>query len=58
MLADGGTVMAYTHVTGSRPDGRTCDQRQAYLYRMRDGLLVEGETIPIDQRAFAEFFAD
>lgn len=58
MLADSGTVMIYSHVTGSRPDGRTYAQPQAYLYRMRDGLLVEGQTIPVDQQAFAEFMAD
>jgi ketosteroid isomerase-like protein len=58
MLAENGNVMIYSRITGSRPDGRTYEQPQAYLYRMRDGLLIEGETIPVDQQAFAEFFAD
>jgi len=58
MLADDEAVMAYLHVTGSRPDGRTYDNYQAYLYGFRDGKLVEGQTIPVDQQAFAEFLAD
>jgi len=57
MLADADAVMAYLHVSGSRPDGRTYDNYQAYLYRLRDGKLVEGQTIPVDQAAFEEFLA-
>ncbi len=30
---------------------------QAYRYRLKDGLIVDGETIPVDQEAFKEFFA-
>jgi ketosteroid isomerase-like protein len=58
MVGDDDALMAYLHVTGSRPDGRTYDNYQAYLYRFRDGKLVEGQTIPVDQQAFAEFLAD
>ncbi len=57
MLAGDDVVMAYLHVTGQRPDGRTYDNHQAYLYRIRDGKLAEGQTIPVDQAAFAEFLA-
>ena len=57
MLAGGDDVMAYLHVTGSRPDGRTYDNYQAYLYRVRDGRLREGQTITVDQAAFEEFLA-
>lgn len=52
------TVMAYMHVKASRPDGRTLDCDNAYLYRFRDGVLVEGQTIPVDQAAFDAFTTD
>ena len=58
VVADGDNIMMYMHVTGSRPDGRRYDNHQAYLYRFRDGKLIEGQTIPVDQNAFADFFAD
>lgn len=51
-------VMAYMRVSGTRPDGRTYDQYQAYLYRFDQGKLVEGQTIPVDQMAFEQFFND
>ena len=57
MLSGGDEVMAYFHVTGTRPDGRTYDNYQAYLYRVRDGRLREGQTITVDQAAFEEFLA-
>lgn len=57
VLSDGDALMAYMRVTGSRPDGRVYDHDQAYLYRFRDGKLTEGQTIPVDQQAFAEFLA-
>ena len=58
VLAEGDNIMMYAHVTGSRPDGRRYDNDQAYLYRFRDGKLIEGQTIPVDQHAFEEFLAD
>lgn len=58
VLADGDNVMMYVHVTGARPDGRTYDNYQAYLYRFREGKLIEGQTIPVDQFAFEQFLAD
>ncbi len=57
ILADDHHVMMYARFTGSRPDGRTYDSHQAYLYRLKDGRLLEGQTIPVDQQAFAEFLA-
>lgn len=57
VVADGEHVMMYARVTGSRPDGRTYDSHQAYLYKLKDGKLLKGETIPVDQQAFAEFLA-
>jgi ketosteroid isomerase-like protein len=58
VLADENSVMMYLHVTGTRPDGRTYDNHQAYLYRFRNGKLIEGQTIPVDQHAFEAFVAD
>ena len=58
VLADSDNVMMYIHVTGARPDGRSYDNHQAYLYRFRDGRLIEGQTIPVDQHAFDAFLAD
>ena len=58
VLASGDDVMIYMRIIGSRPDGRTYDNHQAYLYRFSNGLLVEGQTIPVDQQAFKEFLAD
>jgi len=57
VLPDEENVLMYMKVTGSRPDGRTYDSHQAYRYRLKDGLIIEGETIPVDQQAFAEFLA-
>ena len=58
VLADSDNVMMYIHVTGARPDGRSYDSYQAYLYRFRDGQLIEGQTIPVDQHAFEAFLGD
>jgi ketosteroid isomerase-like protein len=58
ILAQGDEIMMYMHVSGTRPDGRTYDNYQAYLYRYKDGKMIEGQTIPVDQYAFDLFFAD
>jgi len=58
VLSKGDNIMMYMHVTGARPDGRRYDNDQAYLYRFREGKLIEGQTIPVDQHAFHEFLAD
>ncbi len=55
VVADGDALMVYMRVHGSRPDGRTYDNHQVYLYRFLDGLLIEGQTIPVDQQAFDTF---
>lgn len=58
VMAQDDAIMMYVHVTGSRPDGREYDSHQAYLYRFRDGKIIEGQTIPVDQHAFEAFLAD
>ncbi|MGO9038292.1 MAG: nuclear transport factor 2 family protein [Steroidobacteraceae bacterium] len=58
VMAEGDNVMAYMRVTGERSDGRTYDNYQAYLFRFREGKLIEGQTIPVDQHAFEEFLRD
>ena len=45
ILADDDHVMMYARFTGSRPDGRTYNSHQAYLYRLKDGRLLEGQSI-------------
>jgi ketosteroid isomerase-like protein len=50
--------MMYMLVSGTRPDGRTYENYQAYLYRYKDGKMIEGQTIPVDQYAFEQFFID
>ncbi len=46
VVPGGEHVMAYLRVHGSRPDGRTYDSHQAYLYRFADNLLIEGPVDP------------
>jgi ketosteroid isomerase-like protein len=58
VVPGGEHVMAYLRVHGSRPDGRTYDSHQAYLYRFAEDLLIEGQSIPVDQHAFDEFTRD
>lgn len=58
VVFDGDVLMLYMRVHGSRPDGRTYDSHQAYLYRFLEGLLIEGQTIPVDQQAFDTFTSD
>ena len=58
ILAEGDEIMMYMHVSGTRPDGRTYENFQAYLYRFKDGKIIEGQTIPVDQYAFDQFFVD
>ncbi len=58
VVSDGDVLMLYMRVHGSRPDGRMYDNHQAYLYRFLDGLLIEGQTIPVDQQAFDTFTSD
>ena len=55
VVSDGDVLMLYMRVHGSRSDGRTYDNHQVYVYRFLDGLLIEGQTIPVDQQAFDAF---
>ena len=57
-LAGHDAVMAYMRVTGTRTGGRRYHSHLAYLYRFRDGKLIEGQMIPADQHAFEDFFRD
>jgi ketosteroid isomerase-like protein len=58
IMAQGDEIMMYMLVSGTRPDGRTYENYQAYLYRYKDGKMIEGQTIPVDQYAFEQFFID
>jgi ketosteroid isomerase-like protein len=58
ILTGGYEIMAYYKVTGTRPDGRKYNNYQAYLYKFKNGKLIEGQTIPVDQYAFDLFFED
>jgi len=42
VVAGGDHVMPHMHVTETRPDGRSDAEYQAYVYRLRDGRLIEG----------------
>jgi ketosteroid isomerase-like protein len=56
-LGDDVVVMLLMHVTAAPPDGRRLDIRHAYWFRMKDGKVVEGRTIPDDLYAFDEFWS-
>ena len=58
IMAQGDEIMMYMLVSGTRPDGRSYENYQAYLYRFKDGKIIEGQTIPVDQYAFEQFFMD
>ena len=58
LLSGGDHVILYARLTASRPDGRRFDSYEAVVFRFRDGRLVEGDSIPVDQYAFDEFFED
>ncbi len=54
LLADGEYVFMLAKLTGKR-DGKTLDTENCYLYRIKDGKIVEGRNIPTDQYAYDEF---
>jgi len=58
LLSGGDHVIRYARLNASRPDGREFDGYEAVVFRFRDGRLEEGDSIPADQYAFDEFFAD
>jgi ketosteroid isomerase-like protein len=56
ILADGEYVFVLAKLTGKRK-GKVLDTENWYLYRVRDGKLVEGRNLPTDQNAFNEFWS-
>jgi len=56
VLADKDYVFVLAKLTGKRK-GRTLNTENCYLYRFRNGKLVEGKNIPTDQLAFDEFWS-
>ena len=56
MVADDEHVFMLAKLTGKRR-GKVLDTENCYLYRVRDGRLVEGRNIPTDQYAFDEFWS-
>jgi ketosteroid isomerase-like protein len=57
VMARGDDVMMYLKVSATRPDGRRYQSHNAYIYRFKDGKLIEGQTIPVDQDQFAAFLS-
>jgi len=55
ILADDEHVFMLAKITGKRK-GKVLDTENCYLYRFRDGKMVEGRNIPTDQYAFDEFW--
>lgn len=55
VLADSDHVMFTARVTAHRHD-RNLDVTNAYLYRFRDGKLIEGRLFPGDLHAIEAFF--
>ncbi|KON30647.1 hypothetical protein AC482_03370 [miscellaneous Crenarchaeota group-15 archaeon DG-45] len=54
-LADDEFVFALARARGQRGE-KKLDIEHCYLYRFRDGRLVEGRTMPVDLYAFDEFW--
>lgn len=46
LMGDDRYVVFLLHLQGSRPDGRTLDQKQMNAWRFEDGLCVEGWFLP------------
>jgi len=55
-LADDEHVFVLARATGERGQ-RSLDIEHCYLYRFKDGQLVEGRTMPIDLYEFDEFWS-
>ncbi|MCJ7608602.1 hypothetical protein MUP00_02890 [Candidatus Bathyarchaeota archaeon] len=53
-MAEGEYLFVVTKLTGKR-DGKSLDTENWYLYRFRDGKIVEGRNISTDQYAFDEY---
>ena len=54
VLVDGEYVFVLGKLTGKR-EGKSIETENCYLYRVKDGKLVEGRNVPTDQYAFDEY---
>lgn len=54
VLADDEHVFVLARLNGKSRE-RSLDTENCYLYRVKDGKVVEGRNIPTDQHAFDEF---
>jgi len=50
-------AVALTHLTASRPDGRTIDVDEAVIFTVRDGMLAKAQHMAYDEAAWDAFFA-
>lgn len=56
-LSDDGSVAVLVHMTATRPDGRTLDDRQIHLFHMRDGKTAGVDQYIGDPAAVEAFWA-
>lgn len=56
ILADDEHVFMSGRLTEKR-NGKVIDTENCYLYRLRDGKMVEGRNVPTDQYASDEFWS-
>lgn len=56
-LGEGDDVAVLVHMTGTRPDGRTLDDRQVHLFHLRDGKTVAVDQYVGDPAAVESFWA-
>lgn len=50
-------VVNLSHVTASRPDGRTMDMDETVIFKVKDGKLVHAQHMAYDEKAWDAFFA-
>ena len=53
-VAEGEYLFVIAKITGKR-EGKSLETENCYLYRFRDGKIVEGRNIPTDQYAFDDY---
>ena len=56
VLLGGGLGAAVTAIRVAERDGAVLDTHNVYLYRVADGRIVEGHTIPVDQHLANAFW--
>ncbi len=56
-LGEGEHVAVLVHMTGTRPDGRTLDDRQVHVFHLRDGKTVAVDQYVGDPAAVEAFWA-